>query len=95
VGNIPGKRISIPLYFVEDEAFPLKPNLIRPFPRRELDFAKTILNDQLSSTRRSTECAFGVLTKEFGIFQKAFETSVEVTEGTIKSACVVYSYIKK
>jgi hypothetical protein len=55
VRNIPGKSISIPLYLVEDEAFPLKPNLIRPFPWRELSFAKTILNDQLSSTRRTTE----------------------------------------
>jgi hypothetical protein len=26
--NIPGTSISIPLYFVRDEAFPLKPNLI-------------------------------------------------------------------
>jgi hypothetical protein len=42
--NIPGTSIRIPLYFVEDEAFPLKPNLTRPFPRRELDFAKTIFN---------------------------------------------------
>jgi hypothetical protein len=95
VRNIPGKSISIPLYFVEDKAFTLKPNLTRPFPRRKLSFAKIILNDQHSSTRRTTEYAFGVLTKEFGIFQKAFETSVEVTECTIKSACVVYSYIRK
>jgi hypothetical protein len=40
--NIPGTSISMPLYFVGDEAFPLKPNLMRPFPRRELDLAKTI-----------------------------------------------------
>jgi hypothetical protein len=49
--NIPGTSISMPLYFVGDGAFPLKPNLMRPLPRRELDFVKTIFNGKLSSTR--------------------------------------------
>jgi len=34
MGNIPGTSINMPLYFVGDEAFPLKPNLMRAFPRR-------------------------------------------------------------
>jgi hypothetical protein len=83
------------LYFVGDEAFPLKPNLMRPFPRWELDFIETIFNGQLSSTRRTIECAFGLLIKKFGMFQKAFGTIVDMTECTIKSACVVYNYIRK
>jgi hypothetical protein len=78
--NISGTSIRNPLYFVGDEAFSLKPNLMRPCPRRELDFAKTIFNGQISSTRRTIECAFGLLIKKFGIFQKAFETNVDVTE---------------
>jgi hypothetical protein len=41
------------------------------------------------STGRTTEGAFGLLTKKFGISQKPFETNVEVTECAIKSACVV------
>jgi hypothetical protein len=68
--NIPGTSISITLYFVGDEAFPLNPNLMRPFPRRELDFAKAIFIGQLSSTRRTIECAFGLTTKKFGIFER-------------------------
>jgi len=36
--SIPGTSINMPLYFAGDEAFSLKPNLMRPFPRRELDF---------------------------------------------------------
>ena len=36
--NIPGTNIIIPLYLVGDEAMPLKPNFMRPFPRRELLF---------------------------------------------------------
>ena len=69
VRNIPGTNIIIPLYFVGDEAFSLKPKLMRPFPRGELDFGITIFNGQLSSTRQTTECALGLLTKKFGIFK--------------------------
>lgn len=85
--NIPGTNLSIPLYFVEDEPFPLKPNLMRPFPRRELDSAKTIFSGQHSSARRTIECALDLLTKRFGIFQKAFETNVEVTVYIQKYMC--------
>jgi len=77
--NIPGTNVSIPLYFIEEEPLPLKPNLMRPFPRRELDFAKTIFSGQQSSARRTFEYALGLPSKRFGIFQKAFETNVEVT----------------
>jgi len=31
--NIPGTSINMPLYFVRGEAFPLRPNLMTPFPR--------------------------------------------------------------
>jgi hypothetical protein len=93
--NIPGANIIITLYLVGDEAYHLKPDLMRPFPRRELDFGKTIFSGQLSSTRRTIECSFGLLTKKFGIFQRAFETSVEVTECTIIIACIVYNCIRK
>jgi len=62
VRNIPGTSISIPVYFVEDEAFSQKPNLMRPFPRQELDFAKTIFSGQHYSTRRTIYCALGLLT---------------------------------
>ena len=68
--NIPGTSISMPLYFVGDEVFPLKPNLMRPFTSRELDFAKTIFNGKLSSTRRTIECAFGLLTKNLVFFKR-------------------------
>ena len=89
--NIPGTNIIIRFCFVGDEAFPLKPNLMRPFPRRELDFGKAIFNGQLSNTRQTVERAFGLLTKKFGIFQRGFETNVDM----IKSACVVHKYIIK
>jgi ribosomal protein S17E len=67
----------------------LQPNFLRPFQ------GDTSISQKLSCTWRKIGCAFGLLTKHIGIFQKPFETNVEVTDCTIKSACVVYIYIRK
>ena len=50
MSNTPGTSISIQWQFLGEEAFPLKSNLMRPFPKWELNFVKPIFNGQLSST---------------------------------------------
>ncbi|XP_031342315.1 uncharacterized protein LOC116170224 [Photinus pyralis] len=99
--NIPGSQeiintdINMPFYLVGDEAFPLSENLMRPYARRQLNFANRIFNYRLSRARRTVECAFGILTKKFGIFQKAIETDIQLTEGSIKSACVIHNFVRQ
>lgn len=99
--NIPDPKaitdtnINMPFYLVGDEAFPLSKNLMRPYARRQLDFPSRIFNYRLSRARRTVECAFGILTKKFGIFQKAIETNIDLTEDTIKCACVLHNYIRQ
>jgi hypothetical protein len=58
-----------PYYFVADEAFPLKVNLMRPYPRRMLTNKRHIFNYRLSCAQKSVECAFGILTAKFEIFE--------------------------
>lgn len=56
---IPGTDIVVPFVFVGDEAFPLKTNLMRPFPQRHLTNDARIFNYRLSRARRQVECTFG------------------------------------
>jgi hypothetical protein len=72
--NIPAQQkigrtdIDMPFYLVGDE-FPLQQNLMRSFPRRQLDISKRIFNSRSSRARRTVECAFGVLVRKFGCLQ--------------------------
>ncbi|GFG39557.1 hypothetical protein Cfor_00987 [Coptotermes formosanus] len=58
-----------PCYFVTDEAFPLKVNVTRPYPRRMLANKRRMFNYRLARARKILECAFGILTAKFEIFE--------------------------
>lgn len=80
--------IKVPFYLIGDRAFPLKPNIMRLNPRKDLDYSKKVFNYRISIAR-TVECAFGMLTQKFGVP----ETSTEVSEAIVKSICVLQNSI--
>ena len=58
---IRGDDRDIPYFFVGDDAFPLQPFLMKPFPMRFLTPAQRIFNYRLSRARRISENGFGIL----------------------------------
>lgn len=91
--EIPTTDIKIPFYLIGDEAFPLKPNIMRPYPRKDLDYSRKVFNYRMSRARRTVECAFGMLTQKFGVLKTSMETSTEVSEAIVKSICVLHNFI--
>ncbi|VVC32466.1 Harbinger transposase-derived nuclease domain [Cinara cedri] len=56
--------------FVGYDAYPLKKNLMRSFARKQLTNPKRIYNHRQSRAGRIVaECAFGILTKRFNVFE--------------------------
>ena len=90
---IPNTNVETPLMLVGDEAYPLLPYLMRPFPHSNLNIPNKIFNYRLSRARRSVECAFGIMASKFRILHKSIETQVEFAEHIVKACCILHNVI--
>ncbi|KAM4053475.1 uncharacterized protein ACNLHF_006145 [Anomaloglossus baeobatrachus] len=85
----------LPFVMVSDEAFPLLPNLLRPYPRRGLDTRRRIFNYRLSRARRYVECTFGILTSQWRILHTTIQLETETVDTVIKACCVLHNYARE
>ncbi|GFQ70481.1 DDE Tnp4 domain-containing protein [Trichonephila clavata] len=92
--EIPGTAKMLPFLFIGDEAFPLKSNLMRPYPGVALSKDKAIFNYRLSRARRCVENAFGIMASRFRIFRKPLVSSLETSTFTVAAAVCLHNFIK-
>ncbi|XP_055030232.2 uncharacterized protein [Misgurnus anguillicaudatus] len=79
---------------VADEAFPLKPYLLRPYPGRGLTQEDMrIFNHRLARARRVSENCFSILTQRFSVFHRRLTTTPTIVGSVVKAACVLYNYL--
>lgn len=83
-----------PYFFVGDEAFPLRRNLLRPYSKRSLTNERRIFNYRLSRARRCIENTFGVMVGRFRIFHRVINAYPETVDSIIKAAVTLHNFIK-
>ncbi|GFT35194.1 DDE Tnp4 domain-containing protein [Trichonephila clavipes] len=83
-----------PFLLIGNEAFPLKNNLMRPYPGVALSKDKAIFNYRLSRARMCVENAFGIMASCFRIFRKPLMSSLESSTFTVAAAVCLHNYIK-
>ncbi|XP_069818349.1 uncharacterized protein [Dendropsophus ebraccatus] len=91
---LPGSTDPVPFVMISDEAFPLLPNLLRPYPRRELDTRKRIFNFRLSRARRVVECTFGIMSSQWRVLGTTIKLDVRTVDNIIKACCVLHNYAR-
>lgn len=91
----PSNSNLFPFVILGDEAYPLSKNLMKPFSRNNLNPEKRIYNYRHSRARRIVECAFGMLTKKFRIFETSMLLQPENAELVTLACCVLHNMIRE
>lgn len=87
---------QVPHVFVGDEAFPLKPNLMRPYAGRQDPGSPTrIFNYRLSRARLVVECTFGILCARWRMYRRVIPLKPANVEACVKATCVLHNFIQK
>ncbi|XP_053395798.1 uncharacterized protein LOC123528006 [Mercenaria mercenaria] len=89
---LPGRDSCVPYVIVGDDAFPLKPYLLKPYPNRQLDMDKRIFNYRLSRARRISENVFGILTSRSGVFQRPIALGPDKASLIVLAICALHNF---
>ncbi|XP_066981810.1 uncharacterized protein [Macrobrachium rosenbergii] len=78
---------------IGDDAFPLRPNLLKPFSNANLSLKQRIFNYRLSRARRVVENSFGILAARFRILYGPINLKTNTIDLVVKSVCYLHSWL--
>lgn len=90
-----GSKNKLPFVFIGDEAFSLKPNFLKPYSQRELNYERKVFNYRLSRARNVVENAFGILSARFRIFHTPINMKLENIERAVLACCTLHNFLRR
>ena len=85
---------ALPYVIVGDAAFPLKENILRPYPGKNLSEDRVVFNYRLSRARRIFENSFGVLAVRWRLFRKAIISDPNKVISYTKAAIALHNFLR-
>ena len=92
---LPGSEYCTKQVFVGDDAFPLGPNLMKPFSRRQLSHDERVFNYRLSRARRCSENAFGILASRFRLFLTEIDAHPDKVSNCVLAAICLHNMLRR
>lgn len=92
--NLPFSGRQCPYVIVGDDAFPLKPYMMKPYHERNQTPKHRIFNYRLSRARRTSENAFGILSAKFQIFKHAINTSPDNVKDIVLATVALHNFLR-
>lgn len=93
---LPGRDKLSPYVFVADDAFPLSPNIMKPYSGHQPKASKNrIFNYRLSRARRVVENVFGIMASIFRVFRKPMLLQPEKVDKIVLACVHLHNYLRK
>lgn len=90
---LPGRNIPVPYLLVADDAFAMRPNVMKPYAQRGLTMLHRVFNYRLSRARRVIENVFGIMSARFRVLRKPIHLDAEKTKKVVLACCVLHNYL--
>ena len=92
---LPGtSQPELPFVIVGDEAFPLRNDMMRPYPGRNLPEHQAVYNYRLSRARRVIENSFGILAARWRMFRRPIIAESDNVITYTKAAVAFHNYLR-
>lgn len=90
---LPGRENLSPFVVVADDAFAMKPYLLKPYPFKNQPGPNRVLNYRLSRARRIIENVFGIIANRFRILRKPIQFVPEKVRKIVLAICVLHNFL--
>lgn len=90
---LPGREKAVPFVLVADDAFALRPNLMKPFPGEDLSAKERVHNLRLSRARHVVENSFGISAKRFQVLRKPIHLDADKTKRVTLAVCALHNFL--
>lgn len=92
--GLPGCSVVLPHVVVGDAAFPLLPNLMRPYPGKHLPLKKAVFNYRLSRARRMIENSFGILASRWRIYRQPICATLPTLKAIVMATVCLHNFLR-
>lgn len=90
---LPGTNIETPFVILADDAFALKPYIMKPYNFRGQNRTEHVFNYRLSRGRRMVESAFGVMASRFRLLRTTIELSEHNVKLCVLAICSLHNWL--